>query len=156
MVEPEVEPEVNQWEASVSKWVRALTPVGERISEEYNAKRGSEPSKCIDFSIHFPSNFHVFSEHLSDPVKNRFLDAQSGRLASKVRFSSHFGSKGGPKIDPWSDIFGQKGSKNRVPRMAVTLLVPTWARPAAQNGPKPHFHRFFTDLGSIFHRFYRF
>ena len=30
------------------------------ISEEYNAKRGSEPSKSINFYIDFSSNFHVF------------------------------------------------------------------------------------------------
>ena len=32
------------------------------ISEEYNAKRGSEPSKTFHFRIVFSSNFHVFSE----------------------------------------------------------------------------------------------
>ena len=32
------------------------------ISEEYNAKRGSEPSKTSHFRIDFSSNFHVFSE----------------------------------------------------------------------------------------------
>ncbi len=32
------------------------------ISEEYNAKRGSEPSKTSDFRIVFSLNFHVFSE----------------------------------------------------------------------------------------------
>ena len=32
------------------------------ISEEYNAKRGSEPSKTFDFRIVFSLNFHVFSE----------------------------------------------------------------------------------------------
>ena len=32
------------------------------ISEEYNAKRGSEPSKTFDFCIVFSLNFHVFSE----------------------------------------------------------------------------------------------
>ena len=31
------------------------------ISEEYNAKRGSGPSKPSHFRIDFPSNFHVFS-----------------------------------------------------------------------------------------------
>ena len=31
------------------------------ISEEYNAKRGSGPSKTFHFRIDFPSNFHVFS-----------------------------------------------------------------------------------------------
>ena len=32
------------------------------ISEEYNAKRGSGPSKTFDFRIVFSLNFHVFSE----------------------------------------------------------------------------------------------
>ena len=33
-----------------------------KISEEYNAKRGSEPSKSFDFHIDFTSNVHVFSK----------------------------------------------------------------------------------------------
>ena len=32
------------------------------ISEEYNAKRGSEPSKIFDFRIDVSLTFHVFSE----------------------------------------------------------------------------------------------
>ena len=32
------------------------------ISEEYNAKRGSEQSKTFDFRIDFSSNFYVFSK----------------------------------------------------------------------------------------------
>ena len=34
------------------------------ISEEYNAKRASEPSKTFDFRIDFSSTFVVFSKHL--------------------------------------------------------------------------------------------
>ena len=37
-----------------------------------NTFGASEPSKSIDFSIHFPSNFHVFSEPLSNPSKIDF------------------------------------------------------------------------------------
>ena len=39
------------------------------ISEEYNAKRGSEPSKTSDFHIVFSLNFHVFSE---PPLREHF------------------------------------------------------------------------------------
>ena len=79
------------------------------------------------------------------------------------------GSKMTSKIDPWSDIFDQKGSKSRVDRTPGTLLEPTffghrfldafwslfgsilgpfgsfWALLAlfgAENGPATHFYRF--------------
>ena len=47
-----------------------------KISEEYNAKRGSEPSKIMDFGIDFSFNFHVFP----NPSKRAFFEGQSARL----------------------------------------------------------------------------
>ena len=41
------------------------------MSEEYNAQRGSEPSKIMDFRIDFPLNFHVFSEPPSQRAFSR-------------------------------------------------------------------------------------
>ena len=38
------------------------------ISEEYNAKRASEPSKTFDFRFEFSSTFVVFSKHLPKRV----------------------------------------------------------------------------------------
>ena len=38
------------------------------ISEEYNAKRGSEPSKTFDFRIDFSLNFDVFPNSLPDTI----------------------------------------------------------------------------------------
>ena len=35
------------------------------ISEEYNAKRGSEPSEILDIRIDVPLFFHAFPEHTS-------------------------------------------------------------------------------------------
>ena len=37
----------------------------------------------------------------------------------------------------------------RVGIVARSVLEPTWARPAAQNGPRTHFHRFGMDFGQI-------
>ena len=42
--------------------------VGERISEEYNAKRGSDPSKTADFRIDVSLIVHVFSEPLLESI----------------------------------------------------------------------------------------
>ena len=57
------------------------------ISEEYNAKRGSEPSKTFHFYIDFSSNFHVFPKPLPNSIfggskcpsilKSTFLDRSS-------------------------------------------------------------------------------
>ena len=44
------------------------------ISEEYNAKRGSEPSKTSHFRLAFSSNFHVFSK---TPSRGHFWRAQA-------------------------------------------------------------------------------
>ena len=119
--------------------------------------------ETLHFSINFPWNFHVFSEPLSDPLKNRFLETQSARLSSKVRFWSHFLISGDPKIDPWSDISGPKGAKRLRPRKRRGVMEPTWPRLGAENAPKRPKNRFYpifdgvlTALGWIFHDFGRF
>ena len=77
------------------------------ISEEYNAKRGSEPSKPSIFA----SIFHQMFMFFQNPFQTAFLEGPSARLASKVRFWSDFRFSRGHKIDPWGAIFGQNGSK---------------------------------------------
>lgn len=67
------------------------------ISEEYNAKRGSEPSKRIDFRIDFSYLFHVF---VQTSFQRLFLESPSAELSSKVRFWSRFGFRWDHKSGP--------------------------------------------------------
>ena len=53
------------------------------ISEEYNAKRGSEPSKTFDFRIEFSIHFNVFSE---PPSRDHFWKVQAPMYAQKSDF----------------------------------------------------------------------
>ena len=97
----------------------------------------------IDFSCFFQTTFQM-----------AFLEGPRADLGTKVRFWSHFRFSRVPKIDLWNPIFDQKGSKSRVPRIAVSVLEPTWAQPAAQNAARTHFHWFWTDLWPIWGRFW--
>ena len=64
------------------------------ISEEYNAKRGSDPSKTFDIRIDCSSNFHVFSE---PPPRVHFWRARVPSKAQKCDFGAILGSRGIPK-----------------------------------------------------------
>ena len=112
------------------------------ISEEYNAKHASEPSKTSHIRIHFSFNFHVFSR---TPSQRPFLEGASARQSSKVRFWSGFRFFKGLKIEPWSSIFNQKGSPN------PNFFVPeaSWSRPGRDLAPKTLKGRIFDDLGSF-------
>ena len=55
------------------------------ISEEYNAKRGSEPSKTSHFRIDFSLNFHVFSE---PPPRLHFLTVKVPVYNQKYDFGA--------------------------------------------------------------------
>ena len=81
------------------------------ISEEYNAKRGSEPSKTFDFRIVFSLNFHVFSE---PPSRDHFWRVQAPIYAQTCDF--------GAILDPgW------------VTKWREAHLEPTWAQFGAAN-----------------------
>ena len=106
------------------------------ISEEYNAKRGSKPSKAVYLRIDFSSNFHVFSE---PPSRGHFWkvraavyshkcdfgpifdfpavhkSADTGRCqAFQIREASTKASLGGlPSLPPSVHLDNQTGSKNR-------------------------------------------
>ena len=115
------------------------------ISEEYNAKRGSEPSKSshsgIDFSLifmFFPNLFYT-----------SFFQGPCADLIPKMRFLTDFGSPLGSTMIPWSTIFDQEGAKCRVPRMTRSVLEPTWARFGAENAPRTQFHRSWLVFGSF-------
>ena len=61
------------------------------ISEEYNAKRGSEPTKTLAFRIDVSLSFHVFC----DPsLGEHFWRVKVPTYAKKMQFWSNFGSMG--------------------------------------------------------------
>ena len=68
------------------------------ISEEYNAKRGSEPSKTFDFCIDFSCNFHVFSE---PPPRGHFSRVKVPVVPQKCDFGAIFDFPGPRK---WAHI----------------------------------------------------
>ena len=55
------------------------------ISEEYNAKLGSRPSKTFDFPIEISLNFRVF---FRTSLQRSFWEGPSARFGSKVRLLS--------------------------------------------------------------------
>ena len=64
--------------------------------------------------------------------------------------SKGVGGRPATTIDPWCDIFNQKGEKGVVLFPGRCDLEPTWARFGAENGPRTHFSRF----GVVFGRFW--
>ena len=101
--------------------------------------------KINDLSI----NFSHFSSLFQNPSRRPFLEAQSADLASKGRFWSHFGILGGPKIDPWSTIFSQKGDF-WLPGVRLQSLLGRPGRDMApkrpQNDPRIDFYRFWNGF----------
>ena len=97
------------------------------------------------FGIIFPSIFHTNFMFFQKPSRRPFLEARSAGLSSKVRFWSHFGISGNPKINPWGDLFAQKGD------FSVDCFRPeaSWNRTGrdlvpktSQNDPRIDFYRF--------------
>ena len=67
------------------------------ISEEYNAKRASEPSKTFDFRFEFSSTFVVFSKHLPKLVFPHFGIPRAPK-SRRIEFSWWlFGTSGASK-----------------------------------------------------------
>ena len=71
-----------------------------------------------------------------NPFQTAFLEGPSARLASKMRFWTDFPFSKDPEIDPWGDLFGQKGSKKSDCFPGLSVLDPTWARFGAENDPR--------------------
>ena len=62
------------------------------ISEEYNAKRASKPSKTFDVHITSSLKFHVFPNAYQNVVFVRLLAAQGHQKVAVLKFSGGFGS----------------------------------------------------------------
>ena len=117
------------------------------ISEAYNAKRGSEPSKTFHFRIVFSSNFHVFPKPLPNSIfggskcpsslENSFLD----------RFSIFKGSRNRPLGRPfWPKRLQKATTPNYTTRVGADLDA-IWHRKRSEDIFWLIWARFFTDFG---------
>ena len=93
--------------------------------------------------------FHVFSKAFP---RVDFGRQKPPSYPQKWDFGAKFGTQWGPTCDPWGAIFGQQAPKGEVHRTTFCVLGPIWARPATQNHPRTHLHRFEVDLGLILDR----
>ena len=75
------------------------------ISEEYNAKRASGPSKTFDFRIGFSLIFHVFSE--ASP-KEHFWRVQAPIYAQKYDFGAILDSRWFQEWPLWATFSAKK------------------------------------------------
>ena len=78
--------------------------------------------------------------------KNRFVDVKGADRWSKVRFWSHFGTKGDPENEHWGGAISAEGvAKGSVlPTRGATFSAPgrDLAPKTRQNDPRIEFHRF--------------
>ena len=125
------------------------------ISEEYNAKRGSEPSKTSHFRVDFSSFFHLFSE---PPSWGHFWRAQAPVYIQKYDLGAICDFSRGQK-----STLGTTFSTNKAPK-SHEAVVPeaSWNRPGCELAPKTLHERilldlgaFLVDLGWIFDEFWR-
>ena len=72
------------FDSIIRKWRKC------EISEEYNAKRASKPSKTFDLHIDFSSKLHVFSKRLPKRCFVRLLAAQGHQKVAVLNFSGRF------------------------------------------------------------------
>ena len=119
-------------------------------SEEYNAKRGSEPSKTFDFRIDFGLIFNVFFRtHTQSPL----FEGQSARLCSQVRFWTDFRFSRCPKNDPWTAIFNPTGAKRcstlSRPEHPGADLGAMWRRKRSKDALSSIWGGFLVDFGWI-------
>ena len=118
------------------------------ISEEYNAKRGSEPSKTSDFRIVFSLIFHVFSE---PPLREHFCCVRVPTCAQKRDFDRILRTKRSQNRSP--------GHRFRPPWRQKwypgSLRKPSASRLGRDLAPKTLQKRILIDLGSISDRFWK-
>ena len=118
---------------------------------QWNANRGSELSKFIDFRIDFSLKFHVF---FRTPFPRPFFEGPSTDLCSQIRFLTDLRFSRGPKNKPWSTISAKEAPKGGVPFLALGSLKPTWTQFGAENVPRTHLYRFGIVFWSILEGFW--
>ena len=103
------------------------------ISEEYNAKRGSEPSKTMYFCIDFSSNFHVFSNPLPEIIFRGTLR----RSRPKHLIFNGFWHPARSQNNPFEHHFRSKGRQKGYPAKSGSLtradLGAIWRRKRAKD-----------------------
>ena len=123
------------------------------ISEEYNAKRGSEPSKTIDFCIDLSWIFHVFFQ---TTLQRPSLEVQAPVYTQKCDFGTIYDFLGVQQSTLGTTFPSPKSPFELPGESRGTLLEPTRARFGVENAPRTHFHRFvilerfWTNVGWIF------
>ena len=108
------------------------------ISEEYNAKRGSEPSKTFDCRIGFSLIVNVFSEF---PLGEHFWRITLPTYAQKYDFGTILDPRAS-KNTHLNNTFDPAGSKWCNPLIEGSTQIPTWSRLGAENAPRMHLDRF--------------
>ena len=112
------------------------------ISEEYNAKRGSEPSKTFHFRIDFSSNFHVFSE---PPSRGHFWRVQAPVYTQKCDFGAIYDFSRVQKSTLETTLSAKRAAKSE----SSEVRGPSWSRPGCDLAPKPLQGNLFFDFGSF-------
>ena len=110
------------------------------ISEEYNAKRGSEPSKTFHFRIDFSLNFHVFSE---PPSWGHFWRVQAPVYTQKYDFGAIYDYPTAQKSALETTFSAKRAPKVEYP----SWVGASWSRPGRDLAPKTVQGRIFLDLG---------
>ena len=86
-----------------------------------------------------------------------FLEGPSADLASKIRFGSHFGSRGGVTKWPLGSTFSTKMTLQMsclfVPELSQSRPGRDMVPKTAQNDPRIEFYRFLIDFGQLWDGF---
>ena len=118
------------------------------ISEVYNAKRGSGPSKTFDFRIDFSLTFDVFSELTP---RHNFSRVKAPVYVHKYDFGPIFDFPTVPKT-----TLGATCSTHETPKGGDGFCQKrSWSRPGREMASKTVQGRMFIDLGSFSARFWK-
>ena len=96
-----------------------------KISEEYNAKHGSEPSKTFDFRVEFSSGLYVFSDLTP---RHQFSRVKATVYAHKYDFGPIFDFPGVQETARGAAFSAHETPKGGVPHFARSVPEPTLAR----------------------------
>ena len=121
-----------------------------KISEGHNAKRGSEPSKSMDFYIDC-SRFLMF--FLNALPETNFRGSKCRPMLENPIWD-RFSIFQGPNSTLGPQYSTQEAPKGGVRHFARSVLEPAWAQFGAENAPRTHFHRSGVVFCSIWEGFF--
>ena len=70
------------------------------------------------------------------PFQKPLWEGPRANLSSKIGFGAVFRISWDPQIDPWSDIFDQKGAYMSISEMNPLVQESIWARFGAETVPR--------------------